>query len=162
MPILTADSYFSRFAPASWLWAGWCVSAEPILYPASLYLNQLHSTSGLRFDPISITTMRIQMPFSHGNEDRKDNREDERGRQQQQFFAYPGEHHDGYQPVYLAPPPPAPPADWPMPKLRLEAKELGRTGSKLFFEHINPSEVLQDAVLKVLTTLYTKEACPRQ
>ena len=53
-------------------------------------------------------------------------------------------------------------SNFPIPKLRLEAKDLGRTGTALFLKHINASEVLHDAVISVLTTLYTLETCPRQ
>ncbi|THH02376.1 hypothetical protein EW145_g6759 [Phellinidium pouzarii] len=64
-----------------------------------------------------------------------------------------------YQPVYMVPPPTL---DWPMPKLRLEVKELAHEGSVLFFfKHVNPSDAMRDAVISVYDTLYTKQTCPR-
>lgn len=130
----------------------WGVSAEPALYaaqPASSLAPNSTCTS---------IVMRLHLPSIHlGNGDENSN---EQGRQQ--YYQYPGGQHEGYQPVYMAPPPPAPPANFPIPKLRLEAKDLGRTGTALFLKHINASEVLHDAVISVLTTLYTLETCPRQ
>ncbi|KAI5124126.1 hypothetical protein M0805_000939 [Coniferiporia weirii] len=62
-----------------------------------------------------------------------------------------------YQPVYTASPPPP---DWPVPKLRLEAKDLAHEGTALFFKHVNPSDGLRNAVVSVLETLYTKQTSP--
>ena len=62
-----------------------------------------------------------------------------------------------YNPDYASPP-----AEWPSVKLRLEVKDMGHSGAKLFFEHVNAAEALSDAVLTVFKWLYTKRTCPRQ
>lgn len=57
---------------------------------------------------------------------------------------------------------PPTPANWPVPKLRLVSKDLSDAGSALFYDNIQPTVVLRDAVLSVLKTLYTLQSCPRK
>ncbi|TCD66478.1 hypothetical protein EIP91_001303 [Steccherinum ochraceum] len=66
---------------------------------------------------------------------------------------------------YFPPAPRKPPlnlAEWPIPSFRLRCEELEHPGAKLFFEHVNPVELLREAVLAVFTWLYTEETVPRQ
>lgn len=62
-----------------------------------------------------------------------------------------------YQPIYVPRQ-----MDWPPVKLRLKVKDLSHPGSKLFFQHVDPSVALPDAVTNVLKWLYTVQTCPRQ
>ncbi|KLO11342.1 plant basic secretory protein [Schizopora paradoxa] len=74
-------------------------------------------------------------------------------------------HRDsGYSPSYgehAVPQKPLPEKDWPMPKLRIQVADLSSPGSIEFFANLHPTELLREAVMAVLTTLYTPENCPR-
>ncbi|KAL5534031.1 hypothetical protein ACEPAG_491 [Sanghuangporus baumii] len=61
-----------------------------------------------------------------------------------------------YQPSYVPRQ-----ADWPTVKLRLKVKDLSHPGARLFFQHLDPSVALADAVSNVLKWLYTVQTCPR-
>ena len=62
-----------------------------------------------------------------------------------------------YQPFYLTPEP----LDLNV-KLRLEVRNLGHAGAKVFFECVNPAVDLMWAVEEVFRWLYTPEKFPRQ
>ena len=53
-------------------------------------------------------------------------------------------------------------AQWPMPKLRLQVEDVTDKGAALVFTHFAPKDLLEEAVLIVMSTLYTPESCPRQ
>lgn len=74
------------------------------------------------------------------------------------------QHRDsGYNPAYQnAPQKPLPGKDWPIPKFRIQVADLSSPGSIEFFANLHPTELLREAVMVVLTTLYTPENCPRQ
>ncbi|KAI0319032.1 hypothetical protein OF83DRAFT_866891 [Amylostereum chailletii] len=55
------------------------------------------------------------------------------------------------------PPTPTPP-DWPIPKLTLRVEDLDHPGAKLFFDSVDPTRVLHDAVAAVFTWLYITRA----
>ena len=86
------------------------------------------------------------------------------GQQQQQSFQHqqempqprPGS-NSLYQPFYLTPEP----LDLNV-KLRLEVRNLGHAGAKVFFECVNPAVDLMWAVEEVFRWLYTPENFPRQ
>ena len=86
------------------------------------------------------------------------------GQQQQQPFQHqqempqprPGS-NSLYQPFYLTPEP----LDLNV-KLRLEVRNLGHAGAKVFFECVNPAVDLMWAVEEVFRWLYTPEKFPRQ
>lgn len=61
-------------------------------------------------------------------------------------------------------PMPSPPkkATYPMPKLRLQVLDLSNPGTVEFFKHLHPTELLREAILSVLSTLYTPENCPKK
>ncbi|KAI0257237.1 plant basic secretory protein [Lactifluus subvellereus] len=55
----------------------------------------------------------------------------------------------------MAPPPPPPPRpDWPIPTLSLRIPDLSHPGIKLFFDNVDPIQVMRDATVAVFQWLY--------
>lgn len=49
---------------------------------------------------------------------------------------------------------------WKIPLLRLRVNDVSSKGSAAFFEHINVTTLLREAVVGVLNCLYTLETAP--
>lgn len=49
---------------------------------------------------------------------------------------------------------------WKIPLLRLRVNDVSSSGSAAFFEHINATTLLREAVVGVLNCLYTPETAP--
>ena len=108
--------------------------------------------------------MRIPLPIIHRDEDKSSHgpsyNNNGSGPDQKPMVvpnAHGADASGGYAPNYQQPPP-----EWPSVKLRLEVLDLKHPGAKLFFEHLNPSEALAEAVQNVFKWLYKVETCPRQ
>ena len=50
--------------------------------------------------------------------------------------------------------------EWRIPLLRLRVNDVSSEGSAAFFEHINATALLREAVVGVLEGLYTPETVP--
>lgn len=53
-----------------------------------------------------------------------------------------------------------PKPEWRIPLLRLRVNDVSSEGSAAFFEHINATTLLREAVVGVLEGLYTPETVP--
>ena len=51
---------------------------------------------------------------------------------------------------------------WPIPKLRLEVRDMDSPGARKFFGSVNAATALKDAVRDVFVWLYTRESAPKR
>ncbi|KAI0931354.1 hypothetical protein AcW1_001230 [Taiwanofungus camphoratus] len=49
---------------------------------------------------------------------------------------------------------------WPIPTFELRAEDISHPGARIFFENVQPADVLRDAVIAVCSWLYTPQDVP--
>jgi len=53
--------------------------------------------------------------------------------------------------------------DWPIPTFKLQIDDLSHPGVKLFFDNVNPIQIMHDAAVAVFQWLYvTTDKAPKQ
>ena len=55
---------------------------------------------------------------------------------------------------------PTPNSTFPLPKIRLEVRDLAHPGARVFLSSVDPTSVLEFAVQRVLELLYISPKCP--